>query len=274
MKKLLIAIFLPLVVILWAGTNLKPSTNPLPASPAPTGLPDGTRPAQSDYTFAVISDIHADYDSLQKALDFARADGVSFIIVAGDLTTVGAPAELQKIKAVLAKNNLPYYVVPGNHDLWSKGGLGNFTTVFGPDFQFFQKGEVKFILINNADGSKGVGEGQQEWLDQELADCFKLYCLVFAHMPLNHPYFTHVMGEGSPLVANQAAELVKKLTSHQVKKLFAGHVHYFSSYELDGLKTHTDGAVFSDKGTVSPRFLEITVSGSPTTLEEKEVWVE
>lgn len=269
MKKLLLGLLLPLAVIWWVGTNLKPAAKPLPALPTPA-------PVQLTYTFAVFSDIHADYGSLQKALDFARADGVTFMIVAGDLTTVGAPAELQKVKAILAKNKLPYYVVPGNHDLWTKGGLGNFKAIFGPDFQFFQKGEVKFILLNNADGIVGINKTQGAWLAQQLADCLKLYCLVFAHMPLNHPYLTHVMGEDSPLVASQAAGLVRQLVAAKVKELFAGHVHYFSGYEIDGLKTHADGAILDQ-----PRFLEITVAGPSSAeagpaikLEEKEVWVE
>lgn len=267
-RRLLVLSLVFLSLVLLAGANLKPSDNPPPASPTLTPAP-----TSSLYTFAVISDIHSDLKSLQKALDKARDDGIGFIVAAGDLTTVGGTAEFKKVRAILDKSNIPYYVIPGNHDLWSKGGVANFVEVFGPDFQSFQKGKVKFILINNGDGLRGLEERQQNWLDQELVDCLKLYCLVFAHMPLNHPYLTHVMGEDSPAVAGQAVELVRQLADYQVKKLFAGHIHYFSSYELGGLGTHTDGAIYSDSSTVAPRFLEVTVSNSKI-LEEKEVWVE
>lgn len=234
-----------------------------------------SRPEKGDFSFAVISDIHSDYISLQKAIAKIRDDGVEFIIVAGDLTTLGKREELIRVKDILTQGGLSYYVIPGNHDLWSKKSQTNpFREVFGLDYQAFQKDKIKFILINNGDGNEGVGEQQENWLKQELADCPRLYCLVFAHMPLNHSVSKHIMGEDSPVVASQAARLVKELVGAKVKELFAGHIHYLSSYELDGLKTTTDGAIYTDKGTEPGRFLEVTVHLPEIKLEKKEVWVD
>jgi len=241
----------------------------------PTPTPTATPAPPASFSFAIISDIHSDYQSLQKVLKRIRADGMGFLIVAGDLTAVGKTEELIKIKAILDKNNLPYYAVPGNHDLWSKrGGRNPFREVFGQEYQAFQKGQVKFILIDNADGLIGIDETQDKWLSQEITDCPKLYCLVFAHMPLNHPLLAHTMGEDNPKVASTAARLVRELVAAQVKELFAGHIHYLSSYELDGLKTTTAGAIYTAKSTQPARFVEVSVSLPEVKLEEKKVWVE
>ena len=269
----LLALFLVVfvLVILFARIQISPKREdfPLP-SPAPVSTV-----TLSSFSFAVISDIHSDYVSLQKAVAKVRDDGVEFIIVAGDLTTLGKREELARVRDTLAQGGVFYYVIPGNHDLWSKTGRTNpFREVFGPDYQAFQKDKIKFILINNGDGREGVGEQQENWLKQELADCPQLYCLVFAHMPLNNSVSKHIMGEDSPVAASQAARLVKELIGAKVKELFAGHIHYLSSYELDGLKTTTDGAIFTNKGTQPGRFLEVTVHLPEIKLEKKEVWME
>ena len=257
-------VFVPLFVFL----NLRfvrPEINPLSSAPTIT-------PAPVSYTFAVISDIHSSYKNLQKALQRIKQDGGEFIIIAGDLTTAGKAQELRKVKEILDESGIPYYAIPGNHDLLStpigRKGEG-WQEVLEVDYQSFQKGEVKFILINNGDGKIGVDQTQQEWLNQELVDCPKLYCLVFAHMPLNHLTLKHIMGEDSLVVASQAAQLVQEFTRYQVKELFAGHIHYLSTYTLDGLKTTTDG-VIKDR----PRFLEVTVHQPETKIEEKQIWLE
>ncbi len=234
----------------------------------------------TSFSFAVFSDIHSDTESLQKAIAKVKADKNEFLIIAGDLTTSGGISEFRQSKEVLDENKLPYFVLPGNHDLWASG-LNYFREVFGSDFQSFQNQKIKFILVDNADGNLGVegitglnGENQEVWLRQELQDCPKIYCLVFAHMPLNHAYLGHVMGEESEKVASEAARLVKEFKTAQIKELFAGHIHYLGSYEDDGLKTRTVGAIYTEKKTQPARFLEVTVSLPEVKLEEKEVWLE
>lgn len=266
-RLLAVSLVVFMLVVLFGRSQSRLERRALP-SPTPSI-------ALSSFTFAVLSDIHSDYASLQKAIAKAQADGAEFIIVAGDLTTVGKREELNKVKNILAQGGVFYYVIPGNHDLWSVKNRENpFREVFGPDYQAFQKDSVKFILIDNGDGSVGVDETQDNWLKQELADCPRLYCLVFAHMPLNNSVSRHIMGEDSPAVASQAARLVKELIRAKVKEVFAGHIHYLSSYELNGLKTTTDGAIFTDKGAEPGRFLEVTVHLPEIKLEKKEVWLE
>lgn len=230
---------------------------------------------QTPFRFAVLTDIHSDWLSLEQALERVKEDGVEFIIVAGDLTTLGGLAELRQVKSILDESGLVYFVIPGNHDLYSaKGNYSPFEIVFGADYQAFEKGKLKFILINNGDEVVGLDKEQLAWLRQELPACLELYCLVFAHMPLNHSFLGQIMGEDSLAVASQAAELVGLFNSFQVKELFAGHLHYLSSYEIDGLKTTIAGALYSQQGTITPKFLEVVVYQPRVELEKKEVWLE
>lgn len=227
---------------------------------------------EKNISFAVISDIHSDYQNLQKVLDKIKNDKMDFVIVAGDLTTVGSLGEFKKVKEILDKSDLTYYAIPGNHDYYGKIKSANpYIEVFGSSYETFQINKVKFILVDNA-GS--LDQTQSDWIDSQIVDCPKLYCLVFAHMPLNHEYLEHIMGEDNPNIAVQADLLVKKLTEFKIKKLYVGHIHYLSDYEFEGLKTYTDGAVYTDKNQTPSRFLEVTVSQPDFKLEEQEVWIE
>ncbi len=239
--------------------------------------------------FAVMSDIHLDTESLEKGLKKAKKDQAEFLIITGDLTSLGKKDELLEVKKVLDGSGLKYYVVPGNHDLWaSRQFKANiFQEVFGKDFQSFttslklrgtSKDEVvKFILVNDG-GFGGIrevrgdgGEGQGEWLEKELEECPQITCLVFMHMPLNHPNSLHVMGEGNEKVTAEAKKWVEILVQEKVKEVFAGHLHYSSSYELDGLKTTVVGAITRDRNLQSPKFLE--AGQEKGKLEKKEIFV-
>jgi len=235
-------------------------------SPSPT--PPVTR------KFAVMSDIHNDLASLQKALFKAKEDNVSFVIIAGDLTNTGQTKELTDIKKVLEQSGLKYYVIPGNHDFWATHNLKTnlIDPIFGPEFTSFKEGTTKFILISNGSylwGINGVvsaaGQKQGDWLKNELKECPQTTCLVFAHMPLNHPDSSHIMGEGSAKITKEAQDYEKLFVKSQVYELFAGHLHFHSDYEFKGLKTIVTGAITSERNLQRPRFLEVLISNSPNT---------
>lgn len=217
--------------------------------------------------FAVMSDLHSDIDNLQEALVLAQKEGAEFVILAGDLTTLGKKDELIKIKNILIAGGLPYYVLVGNHDYWfgrqTKADI--FGEILGPDYQSFPQDKLKFILFSN---SYGLSAQEMIWLKGELADCLRIDCLVVTHEPLNHAESAHVMGENDPQVASQAGELVDLLVKNKVKGLFAGHLHFGSQYELGGLKTTIVGSLADERNWQTPRFLLVTQRGEELTQKE------
>lgn len=217
--------------------------------------------------FAVMSDIHSDWANFRKALGLAKNNQNKFVILTGDLTTIGKKTELAEAKKILDESDLLYFVIPGNHDLW----YGNqvkaevFNEVFGESYLSFKDEGIKFILFNNGDY---YGVEDLAWLKLEIEECLKVTCLVFSHMPLNHPKSSHIMGEDNARVASQAAELKGLFKQAGVKAFFAGHLHYFSQYELDGLTTTVTGAISAERNLESPKFLEVTAEGSSWTAKE------
>lgn len=262
-KKLLLLTML-ILVSLWLYRGVERT---------PAGEKEIKTEQETSIKIAVFSDIHSDLNNLKKALEISKIDKVNILIITGDMTTLGKLSELNEIKEILDKSELEYYVVPGNHDLWwyKKYDEDNFRKVFEKDYQSFKNNHLKFILINNGDVDMGLGNVQERWLQEEVKECLQYYCLVFAHIPLNHPKSDYIMGANNQLVASQGGELIKLLVRNDSKEFFAGHLHLSSSYILDGLSTTIVGAITSERNFQSPKFLELFfINGK---LEKKEVFL-
>jgi Icc protein len=224
---------------------------------------------ESQLKFAVMSDIHLDTENLEKALSQAKADAVDFAVITGDMTSLGKKEELRQVKKVLDDSGLKYYAIPGNHDHWASNQFK--TDIYGEVFDYkylsFRQNGTKFILIDNGNYS-GLGAEQKNWFKEEVKDCLQINCLVFVHIPLNHPLSLHIMGEDNPKVASEAAEIVKTLVDNKVQQVFAGHLHYSSEYEIDGLKTTVVGAVTRNRNIQSPKFIEVWGDGGQWNKKE------
>jgi len=229
--------------------------------------------------FAVMGDIHEDYINFEKALLKAKENGAEFIIIDGDLTTVGEQKQLQKIKDYLDKNGLSYYVIPGNHDIWLGRKVKDdiFSDIFGSSYQSFKIEGVKLILIDNGDTINGLnrfdGRDQEVWLKRELEECLQIYCVVFSHIPFEHPTSTYIMGDDSDKVASQAARLKETFKADNVNTFYAGHLHFSSEYEIEGRKTTIVGAVASERNFQSPKFMEISITNKAGVISVKNTEV-
>jgi len=231
---------------------------------------------ESLHKFAIISDIHSDYKNLERALLLVEENKNDFLIITGDLTTLGKKEELEEVKKILDKSGLRYFVIPGNHDLWAGEQLkvDIYGEVFDYSYKSLKEDGIKYILINNG-SDYGIDEKQEKWLESEVEECPQVYCLVFMHIPLNHPKSIYIMGEENPEVASQAANLIKLLSENKIKEVFAGHLHSSSSYILENLATNIVGAITSNRNFESPKYLEVTLEkrGEEIILGKKEVFL-
>ena len=244
--------------------------------------------APASFSFMLIADSHNDNSNLSKALAQAKSayPNLSFIIGLGDYTDVGTVAELKAAKKELDSSGLRYFVVPGDHDLWDsrdkqslpfpdgkgkqiEGALTNFYQVFGPAYQSFTYNGYKFLLLDNSDNYKGFGDEQTKWANDELekarpADGGKdgvKGILVFLHEPLYHPSSDHYMGRVQASLKQQAQAMIYQLKQSDVKKVFAGDIHYYSEYEEPVTKVSmiTIGAIVTERNPQSPRYGIVTV---------------
>src|SRR3546814_9991420 len=75
----------------------------------------GSAPTASDVTLLHVSDLHSNPVGIELVEQTAERFGVDAIIDTGDLTSFGATLE-ELVVPRIARIDVPYYVVPGNHD--------------------------------------------------------------------------------------------------------------------------------------------------------------
>ncbi len=213
-----------------------------------------------DLKFSVMADVHSKFDNWKELLKVAKERGGGFVILAGDLVTEGRKSEFMEAKRVLDESEVEYYVIPGNYD-WRWGeskGRNEYGEVFGSDYFSFKKGGVKFLMINNG-GYLGLGEKQWEWLRSEVGECQEYFCIGVMHMPLNHNFLTDVMGRENQKLKSEASELLMVLRDGGVKDIITGHMHYSTSYEIEGIRTYIVGAVGEHKNPQGSRYTEFEI---------------
>jgi len=104
--------------------------------------------------FAWLTDIHVGSTTGKKDLrtvvqDIKQENAVSFAIVSGDISEIDMGDNLQIAKSLLDSMDIPYYIIPGNHDTkWTDSGGGRFSQLWGNDRFMFEWGEYLFIGVH------------------------------------------------------------------------------------------------------------------------------
>lgn len=178
---------------------------------------------QSRYTFAHISDTHignatAAEDLQRTVADINTLDGISFVIITGDITEAGFDDELRTAKSILDGLNPPWYIIPGNHDMkWSGSGGFSFQKIFGYERIVFDHEGDRFIGMHQGPLLK-MGDGHWSpqdvrWLDSVLSQTPQMQPIFFfTHYPLNSE------------IANWY-DVLDKLKPYNIKAALFGHGH-------------------------------------------------
>lgn len=169
-------------------------------------------------------------------VDALLREAPDLVLCTGDLTSTATVEEFERARDVLrpVTERFPFLVIPGNHDVYTRGSVGRFATWFG---EWANGGEFPFV--RHVDGldvvavdvvrpdflSRGlVATPQLERLDA-LLGVGDAPALVLVHYPLRGrhgaPY-----GPTTRALAN-AAELEEVLLRHErVRAVLHGHEHH------------------------------------------------
>ncbi len=161
------------------------------------------------------------------ALDPAPAS----VLVTGDLTHHGAPAEYERVAQLLAPLRMPLHVLPGNHD--DRDAL---RAAFGPaapaaDTDFVQytarSGPLRLVVCDTTEPGRdggGLCDRRLGFLEAALAADRDTPTVVAMHHP---PFLTgiRVMDEIGLEEAGRAALADLLDQAPNVRRVVAGHVH-------------------------------------------------
>ena len=155
-----------------------------------------------------------------------------FVMSVGDLIegyTTDIPtldAQWKEFNGFIEQLEMPFFYVPGNHDITNKVMKDKWKELYGKTYYSFVYQNVLFLCLNSEDNYRGAGKGtiddaQYEWIAQILAENKEVkWTLVFMHQPL----------------WDQQAETkrwpdVEKLLATRKHTVYAGHRHSFVQYE-------------------------------------------
>lgn len=151
------------------------------------------------FRFAFISDTHigspngsAEEDLRRTVRDINAMSDIAFVVLTGDITELGTNEEIKLARQILDSLDVPWYIIPGNHDTgWSESGGVMFTTVFGYDKFSFEFNGIKFLgcasgpYVRMSDGH--VPRDAVNWLDKELKKVKKDQPVIFLnHYPIDN----------------------------------------------------------------------------------------
>lgn len=152
------------------------------------------------------------------------------VIVTGDIAMEGLEEEVERAAKILDKLDMPYYVVPGNHDkistLWTVMG-GKACPAMPDGFINFVVDDYDVRLIgvdSTVPGEPGgaICEKRAAWLDARLAEDTEKPTAIFMHHP---PVKCGVLetDEDGFEGADRLAAVIEKYTN--IERLICGHIH-------------------------------------------------
>ncbi|MCW3089571.1 MAG: metallophosphoesterase [Ferruginibacter sp.] len=183
-------------------------------------------PAQHKaFRFAFISDTHINVgndtpeeDLRRTVRDINAMSDIAFVVITGDITEMGTNEELKMAKQILDSLDIPWYIIPGNHDTgWSESGGVMFSTIFGDDKFNFEYDGIRFLgcasgpYVRMSDGH--VPRNAVNWLDDELKKLKPGQPLIFLnHYPIDNQL-------------DNWYEVTDRLRQHNTWAILCGHGH-------------------------------------------------
>ncbi|MDP9095919.1 MAG: phosphodiesterase [Pseudomonadota bacterium] len=159
----------------------------------------------------------------------AEHPAVDAVIITGDLTDCGLPAEYDLLAAMLRRTlSMPVYLIPGNHDrrevllqhlLGTRSMAGGFVQYAVDDLP------VRLVMLDTVVPGAGHGalcQQRLDWLDRTLAERADQPTLIGMH----HPPFQCGIAHMDGIALHDPAGFVAVIARHrQVHRIVCGHHH-------------------------------------------------
>ncbi len=222
------------------------------------GLAEDPRSAKDTFSFYhtadfqfgnprdAVAQISGDLAAMES---WAEHHDVAFYAICGDITTHGAPDDLQFFNEQFDALKRPVYRIFGGHDAlveMERPKMGNWVDAFGPYAYAWNYGGVHFIaLVSEGYLSEAENERQMGWWKRDMAD-----------LPAGTPIvlLAHTPDQIS-------AEIRTAVDAHNVVAFLFGHWHTHHNFDVDGVPFVVSSPMRpSDWGAFTKRTRVMTVA--------------
>jgi hypothetical protein len=189
-----------------------------------------------EFHFAVVSDRTGGHRArvFSQAVEQLNLLQPEFVLSVGDLiegysqNTTTLEQEWREFQSYIGKLQMPFFYVPGNHDLSNSIEDRLWQEKFGRRYYHFIYRNVLFLILNSEDppGKKGsIGEEQLAYIRKTLDDTKGVrWTIVAVHQPL----------WANPDLDKNGWLEVEKALAGRPYTVFAGHIHRFRKYVRQG----------------------------------------
>lgn len=160
-----------------------------------------------------------------------RHPDAAHVVLCGDLTHNGAPAEYARLRQILTTCPLPVSLMLGNHDRRAPF-LAAFPEAARTDQGHVQQvqdiGDYRLICLDTLDEEAEIRhsghlcDGRLGWLDAALAGAGQRQVIVFTHHP---PILTGFDGMDRIGLRNRAVLTARLTADDRVVQIVSGHIH-------------------------------------------------
>lgn len=143
------------------------------------------------FRIAFIADSHNYYEDLSDLIKVINSRSpVEFVIICGDVTSLGLLEEYDHSRQFFNQLKYPYLVAVGNHDLLANGKI-IFKKMFGPNNFSFTYQDVQFVIFNNNNWETSGRTPDINWVSSTiLAQNFPRKVLISHIGPEDNKRFT------------------------------------------------------------------------------------
>jgi serine/threonine-protein phosphatase CPPED1 len=194
-----------------------------------------TAPATDQFQFVVVSDRTGGHRAnvFSKAVHQINLLQPDFVMSVGDLIEGYTVKEEEYVKqwdefdGYVRQLQMPFFYVPGNHDLANKTLLDYYGGRYGKSYFHFVYRDTLFLNINSEDGKASMVTAEQAAAIAKALEENKnvRWTMVFLHKPL--------WAEKDPEANGWLA--VEKLLAGRKYTVFCGHVHRYQKYVRNGM---------------------------------------
>jgi predicted phosphodiesterase len=188
-----------------------------------------------DFQFVVVSDRTGGHREkiFSRAIEQINLLQPEFVLSVGDLIE-GYSTDRDKVldqwkefQTFTGKLQMPFFYVPGNHDVTNPDQEKIWQEKFGRRYYHFSYKGVLFLILNSDDppGSSSISEEQVKWAKQVLADnADARWTIVSFHKPI----WT------ADIEKNRWGEVERALAGRNYT-VFVGHVHRYQKFVRNGM---------------------------------------
>jgi hypothetical protein len=239
-------------------------------------------PAAQPFEFVVIGDNRPDSEDQSgeeiqqppvfiEMLKAIAREHPALVITTGDMIPGYAGEEgalrdqWRSYRDAIGPMAVPYFNVPGNHDIQDETSAKLWKEMWGPTYYAFDYGSARFIALDTETEESRVTGKQFAWLQQQLEGAGSRHVFLFFHRPL-FPFGPHIGNslDKHPEDRDRLHQLFVR-NKDRIRGVFQGHEHLYNFTERDGIPYYITGGggadlyVTPDKGGFH-HFLTVSVT--------------